>query len=390
MTGAPSDGNTDPAAALTRAAQPDRLPPHVRDDGHGRRPLDFDPDDEDQWHRLARGYRLSGLLLGAHRLGLLRALADGPPRPVGQLARDLFADHRLVLTMCRALRVAGLLRRRADGWTLSAAGQRIAGDTAANLELDAMAEDYHRWGQLDQHARALLHDDRADPRAYDDSGVTTSEAAARRYARRMTSRRRQQVTRMLDGLTPTRDVTVLDAWGGDGYVARHISTHWPLSTCTVIEIPTMAATTRQACAGHPRIAVVTGDLLTDDPGAALDGDTVDVVVLSHVLQSLPQRRRRELVVQVARLLAPGGCLLSNEFVLRWDDEDSLDVLLWAVGRTADNWRSRALEAAEQDLLVRAAGLAATRSWWVTEATRAVLAVKPAAGVQPALRTRPTR
>src|SRR5688572_25638291 len=37
-------------------------------------PLAFAPDDEAAWQRLARGYRLAGLLLSAHRLGLLQRL----------------------------------------------------------------------------------------------------------------------------------------------------------------------------------------------------------------------------------------------------------------------------------------------------------------------------
>jgi hypothetical protein len=128
--------------------------------------------------------------------------------------------------------------------------------------------------------------------------------------------------------------------------------------------------------------------LHDDPGVLLAGETVDVVVISHVLQSLSERRRRELATQVTRVLSPGGCLLSSEFVLRWNDQDSLDVLLWAVGRTSANWQGEPLQSAEQDLLLRASGLAAVDAWWVTESTRAVVGVKTAAGSHPALRVLP--
>jgi hypothetical protein len=77
-----------------------------------------------------------------------------------------------------------------------------------------------------------------------------------------------------------------------------------------------------------------------------------------------------------------------EYVLRWDDRDSLDVLLWTVERTSANWQGDALHEREQDLLLRGSGLAAVASWWVTESTRAVLGVRTAAGVEPALRMRP--
>ena len=358
---------------------------HIRRPDH---PLAFEPSDEDHWHRLARGYRLAGLLFGAHRLGLLRALIDEGPRPIDELATDLYADPRLLLTICRALHAAGLLAYSDGRWDLTSAGARLASDPVASLELDALAEDYERWGQLDRRARDLLNEDDAGSSPLDDAEIARDTHAAQRYARRMSNRRKQQAGTLLDRVTPTRPLTILDAWGGDGYLARQICERWPSATCTVLEIPTMAAVASEACAGYPRIAVTTGDLRTADPGAVLAGAKVDVVVVSHVLQSLDEQRRRELAVQAARLLASGGCLLSVEYVLRWDDRDSLDVLLWTVERTSANWQGDALHEREQDLLLRGSGLAAVASWWVTESTRAVLGVRTAAGVEPALRMRP--
>lgn len=352
--------------------------------GSGR-PLAFEPDDEDGWYRIARGYRLAGLLISAHRMGLLHALVGRGGVTVDQLSEELLADARLLAVVCRALRSAGLLLAGDSGWQLTPAGERLASDTAAGLELDAMAEDYQRWGELDRHARALWDEDRAETRAYDDANIAHNEQAARRYARRLANRRRQQVDRLLTHVEPTRPLVILDAWGGDGYLARQMCIRWPHVTCTVMEIPTMAGITREACAAYPRIAVTTGDLLHDDPAAVLGGESVDVVVLSHVLQSLSQQRRRELVTQATHILSPGGCLLSNEYALRWNDRDSLDVLLWAVGRTSANWQGEPLRAAEQDMLLRGGGLAAVESWWVTENSRAVLGVNTAAGIKPALR-----
>lgn len=349
--------------------------------------LAFEPGDEDGWQELARGYRLAGLLVGAHRMGLLRVLADGGPHEADELSRRLLADPKLLVDICRALRATGLVTLVDDGWQLSTAGARLVGDHAAGLELDAMAEDYRRWGELDRHARSSWRDGRTEPEADAHAEAEHDEQAEGRNARRMSNRRRLQAIRLIGHVEPTRPVTVLDAWGGDGYVAREICAMWRQATCTVLEIATVARTAREACAGHPRIAVVSGDLLHDDPAAALAGSPVDVVVLSHVLQSLADQRRRELSAQVARVLTPGGCLLSSEFVLRWDDRDSLDVLLWTVARTWSNWQGDALRATQQDLLLRGSGLAAVASWWVTQSTRAVLGVKPGAGIEPALRVR---
>jgi SAM-dependent methyltransferase len=387
MIGTPRQGHDDaPAEHPVGAGAPESHDGRSVAD-EPQLPLGFEPGDEDGWHRLARGYRLAGLLLSAHRMGLLRALSDGEPHPVDDLSQQLLADPKMLVDICRALRATGLLEQADGGWLLSPAGARLAGDRAAALELDAMAEDYRRWGELDRHARSLWRDGRTEPESHGDAEVEHSEEAARRYARRMSNRRRLQARRLIGHVEPTRSLTVLDAWGGDGYMAREICAMWRQATCTVLEIPTVARTAREACAGYPRIAVVAGDLLRGDPAAALGGATVDVVILSHVLQSLTEVRRRELSTQVARVLAPGGCLLSSEFVLRWDDRDSLDVLLWSVARASANWQGDALRATQQDLLLRGNGLAAVASWWVTQSTRAVLGVKPGAGIEPALRVR---
>lgn len=384
MVGTPRQGHDDAPADHGVAAGAPTTHDGCTAADEPQRPLAFESGDEDGWHRLARGYRLAGLLLSAHRMGLLQALSDREPQRIDELSQHLLADPKLLVDICRALRATGLLVQGDDGWRLSPAGARLAGDHVAALELDAMAEDYRRWGELDRHARSLWRDGRTEPATHGDADVEHSEQAARRYTRRMSNRRRLQARRLIGHLEPTRSVTVLDAWGGDGYMAREVCALWGQATCTVLEIPTVARTAREACAGYPRIAVVAGDL---DPAAALGGATVDVVILSHVLQSLTEPRRRELSTQVARVLAPGGCLVSSEFVLRWDDRDSLDVLLWSVARTSANWQGDALRATQQDLLLRGNGLAAVASWWVTQSTRAVLGVKPGAGIEPALRVR---
>ncbi|HSJ43230.1 MAG TPA: hypothetical protein VK923_00930 [Euzebyales bacterium] len=58
--------------------------------------LAFESGDEDGWHQLARGYRLAGLLLSAHRMGLLQALSDGEPHDVDDLSQQLVADPRML------------------------------------------------------------------------------------------------------------------------------------------------------------------------------------------------------------------------------------------------------------------------------------------------------
>ena len=345
-------------------------------------PLAFDPDDENAWHGLARGYRLAGLLLSAHRLGLLQRLFEGQAT-LDALARDLAADATLLEQMCRALATAGLLRAGDVGWRLSDAGRRLLLNPAAAAELDSLARDYRRWGSLDERARTGV----GEP-SEDDVDTTRRDVdSARQYALRLAARHRGQAIALLDHLEPTRPLRVMDVGGADGFLVREVCERWPDAECVVLEEPSMAEVARRACRDEPRISVSEGDFLGEGERLSTDplpGDA-DVIVLSHVLQGRPEKRQRDLTARAAAALAPGGCLLSCESVLRSDQRGPLDTVLWAVGQFAVRREGHMLTTVEQDVLLRAAGLAASAAWWVSDSTRAVLGVRPDAGVEPALR-----
>ena len=339
-------------------------------------PLAFAPDDEAAWQRLALGYRLAGLLVSAHRLGLLARLTDGQTT-LEVLAAELQADPALLAQMCRALGVAGLLRESNGGWCLSASGERLAADPAAAAELDSLILDYQRWGALDEHAHSAV-DAHSDP-AGDDVD------SAHRYALRLAARHRGHAVAMLDRVEPTRQLTVMDVGGADGFLAREVCARWPDARCIVLEQPAMAEVARATCAGDPRIRVIEGSFLGEHgPTEALPAEA-DVVVLSHVLQGGQQAQQRNLTARAAAALRPGGCLLSCESVLRSDQKGPLETVLWAVGEAAQRRAGHILTTIDQDVLLRAAGLAASAAWWVSDSTRAVLGVRTDVGVKPALR-----
>lgn len=345
-------------------------------------PLAFEPDDEGAWHQLARGYRLAGLLLSAHRLGLLRRLLEGQAT-LDALGRDLDADTKLLEQMCRALESAGLLRAGDVGWRLSDAGRRLLTNPAAAVELDSLARDYRRWGSLDERARVRT----GEPTEDDVDRLRDDVDAAHQYALRLAARHRGQAVALLDRLEPTRPLRVMDVGGADGFLVREVCDRWPDAECIVLEEPAMAEVARRACSDQPRIRVIEGDFLGE--GQRLSNDPLpceaDVVVLSHVLQGRPEKRQRDLTARAAAALMPGGCVLSCESVLRSDQRGPLDTVLWAVGQFAVRREGHMLTTVEQDILLRAAGLAASAAWWVSDSTRAVLGVRPDAGVEPALR-----
>ena len=346
-------------------------------------PLAFGPDDEGAWQRLARGYRLAGLLVSSHRLGLLQRLADGQAT-LETLATDLEADPGLLEQMCRALCTAGLLAASDAGWRLSDAGRQLLEDPAAAAELDSLERDYRRWGSLDERAKA------PPPEAIDVDDIDrthTDVDTARKFALRLAARHRGHARALIERLEPVRPLRVMDVGGADGFLAREVCARWPDAECVVLEESSMADVAERACADEPRITVIKGDFLGEGsrmPTDPLPGDA-DVVVLSHVLQGRPKRRQRDLTCRAAAALAPGGCVLSSESVLRSDKRGPLDTILWAVGQAAIRREAHILTTVEQDILLRAAGLAASAAWWVSHGTRAVVGVRPDAGVEPALR-----
>ncbi|MGI8574438.1 MAG: methyltransferase [Egibacteraceae bacterium] len=346
------------------------------------------------WERLVRGYRLAGLLLSAHRLGLLSVLNEQGPQRADELGTALNADVELTRACCRALEAADVCRREADGaWSLTPSGQWLAAQPAARLELDALADDYHAWGRLDKRARALASADSSpvvsngaagDRSDVDD--IATDQAAARRYGSRLAARHREQFEHLVDALEPSRAVHVLDVGGGEGQLARTIVRRWPDATCTIVEVPAMAAVAAERCAGEERITVRPAHFFsTPEDGDEVLPRSADVVIVSHILDSLRQTDQRQLSLRTAKVLAPGGCMVSCEAVLHHDSRHSLDVLLSMVGQAVQRREGHLLTMHEQDTLLRAAGLAAADEWWVAPDVRAVLGVRPTAGVEPALR-----
>lgn len=345
-------------------------------------PLAFDPEDENAWHELARGYRLAGLLLSAHRLGLLQRLFDGQAT-LDALTKDLDADPGMLEQMCRALSTAGLLRTGDVGWRLSDAGRRLLENPAAAAELDSLQRDYRRWGELDERAKAPA------PQVLDQDDVDrthTDLQTARKFALRLAARHRKHARGLIARVEPQRRLRVMDVGGADGFLAREVCARWPDAEVVVLEESSMAEVAERACADEPRITVIQGDFLGEGsrmPTDPLPGDA-DVIVLSHVLQGRPERRQRDLTWRAAGALTPGGCVLSCESVLRSDKRGPLDTILWAVGQSALRREGHILTTVDQDVLLRAAGLAASAEWWVSAATRAVLGVRTDAGVDPAL------
>lgn len=332
---------------------------------------------EQDWRQLTRGYRLAGLVTGAHRLGLLRRLAERGSASTATLADDLVAAADVVEWLCRGLAGAGLVDALPSAWRLSPQGAALAASPGAAAELDAIADDYDRFGRLDACARRLAAGERPPAPEPDSTG------AARRAALREAVRHAEEHEALLARLWPRRPVRVLDVGGADGAFSRRLVRRWPEAEAVVVEQPAMAAVAQQACRGWDRVSVRAGDYLDGaEPDPLPSG--ADVVVLNHVLQGLPTSDQRRLVCRAGRALTPGGCIVSTELALSVDGGGPLEVVLWALGQAARGSLGGVLTEREQETLLRAAGLAAVGAWQVLDTSHAVLGVRPDAGAVAAL------
>lgn len=100
--------------------------------------------------------------------------------------------------------------------------------------------------------------------------------------------------------------TLLDVGGGSGAVAIAVARANPHLEATVLELPSVAPTTRQfiddARMGD-RVTVLVGDAIHD----SLNG-SYDVVVARHLTQVLSEEECRILLTNLATVLTPGGVI----------------------------------------------------------------------------------
>jgi len=123
--------------------------------------------------------------------------------------------------------------------------------------------------------------------------------------------RTRRLPLLVDALRTQPDIThILDVGGGDGTSALGIVDHFPAMRVTVLDLPSVIATTRRARDWNvhgERIRLVARDAM-HEPWP----DGVDCVLFSAFLEIFSEATIRSLLAKAHRLLAPGGVILVNQ------------------------------------------------------------------------------
>ncbi|MBF5041851.1 methyltransferase domain-containing protein [Aggregicoccus sp. 17bor-14] len=276
------------------------------------------------------GMMAARTLMAGSRLGVYRALAEGPAHPDALAVRLGLsaAGTRALLEALRAceavqLRRGGLYRLapRAERWLDPHSPTYVGG------YLDFNYAQWDWWGGLEEVVRSGKGVDihrlaPEDPRWSDYiHGLHQLARLAAPEVARALPLPRAPGGRAVQG-------HVLDLGGGHGWFAAELLRRHPGLGATVLDLPGSARVGREivAAAGlSARMAFREVDLL--DPATALTGpagEAPGLVLLFQVLHHLSREQGVALLVRVRRALAPGGRLAVLEYLREGAGEQAAD------------------------------------------------------------------
>jgi cyclopropane fatty-acyl-phospholipid synthase-like methyltransferase len=166
--------------------------------------------------------------------------------------------------------------------------------------------------------------------------------------------------RVLAEVLPPAPTTVLDLGCGDGRLAALVLTLRPsVEQVVAVDLsPPMRERARARFADDARVDVRAADLR--DPIGPLG--RFDLIVSGFAVHHLEDDRKRELFVEVASQLTPGGLFANLEVVASASPRRHADFLK-AIGRTADDPEDRLSPVEDQLTWMRDAGLVDVDCLW---------------------------
>ncbi len=275
---------------------------------------------------LAAGFVYSQVLLASVRLRLFAILAEGP-KPLDELAQRMALPQegaRRLLDAGVALRLVE--RRRGNRFGLGVLGAPLAGDDAvaalvrhhpafyADLA-DPVALLRGRGGGGAVAAYWPYAGENGGAGAGSDAGAVpagpdSDPDRVAEYSALMSASLPLVADQILAAYPLRRHRRLLDVGGGEGGFASAAAFQNPGLSCTVFDLPAVAARARQRVAADglaDRVTVVGGDFLRD----RLPGDA-DVASLVRVIHDHDDAVALRILTAVRRALPDGGTLLLAE------------------------------------------------------------------------------
>ncbi|GAA5069495.1 SAM-dependent methyltransferase [Thermocatellispora tengchongensis] len=240
------------------------------------------------------------------RLGLFRALEDGPREP-GELARELGADPFALGVLLRALESGGYVAEGPGGYARTPAGEWLSGPESG---YGAVLDFWHEaLGELWRNLEDTVRD--GGPRRDFYTWLEARPALLARFQRMQRDLAvwlGEEVVALAG--PPEGAARLLDLGGGHAAYSIAYCRRHPGLAATVLDLPAALGPGRAAAAAEGlagRVAFLPGDLRIDEPPGGQDA-----VLLFNVLHGFPATVARAVVERAARALRPGGRLLVLE------------------------------------------------------------------------------
>lgn len=251
---------------------------------------------------------MTALVAAAARVGVFRALLDGPATPE-ELARSFDLDPRAVEIVLPALADVGLVEERDGLYGLTDRSRHELADPSspdfAGRGLPHWLRSLRAWARLDDVLRE------GGPLEGDDGGEGDEERLAR-FMEAMAAAPGERVRRLVRTSLERHPAprTALDLGGGPGHIARAFVDEG--LRVTMVDTPETAAYVRDAydLERQEDLRVVGADFLTDP----LPEGPFDVVLLSNVTHIYPAAENRRLLEKVAGVTKAGSVVAIQDFV----------------------------------------------------------------------------
>jgi SAM-dependent methyltransferase len=292
---------------------------------------------------LGHGYQRSMILLCALKLGVFRALSNGPLGD-SALARRIGADAAKLSILLDALVALGLLSKTALRYRNSKVAREFLLPGARSQESILLhhLDGWSDWGRLAATVRA----GRAQ-RGGPDGGYQEN------FIRGMEENSRERAAAVARKFPVGVGERVLDLGGGPGTYAVAWAKAYPGSDVTVFDTPGTLRVTRKILSEkgtEARVRLVEGDFLKDPIGGPYD-----LVWISQILHAFPRADCLKLLRKARLALAPGGRAAVQEFLVSEGKRSPPGPTFFSVHMVAVTEGGRAYAAGEVSAMMKSAG-----------------------------------
>jgi ubiquinone/menaquinone biosynthesis C-methylase UbiE len=274
------------------------------------------------FRELVSVFQQSRVLLTAFELGLFTALGEGGLTS-RETSRVLQTDARATDRLMNTLVALEFLDKHGDRYVNGAFAARYLVQGRPDY-LAGLMHSVHLWRTWSTLTGAVRAGRTVTPREGGEAGERWREA----FIAAMHWRGTQQAPVEVALLDLRRATRMLDVGGGSGVYAMACARARPGLAAVVFDLPDILPITRRHVdeAGlADRVALISGDLTTDDFG----GD-FDLILISSIVHSFPPEENRRLIGKAARALRPQGQVVVRDFLMNEDRTGPVSSALFAL------------------------------------------------------------